>query len=195
MLLKEDFYIRENVVQIAKELLGKVLVTKVNGKLTAGIITETEAYNGIYDKACHAYNGKITERNKIMYAEGGVSYVYLCYGMHYLFNVITNKKNIPDAVLIRGIMPYKGEKYIFERINQQSLKNGILNGPGKVTKALHIDKSFNGESLIHNKKIWIEDEDIQILEDKINIGKRIGIDYAEEDALLPYRFWIDRETL
>lgn len=193
MLLKKDFYIRENVVQIAKELLGKILVTKVNGKITAGIITETEAYNGIYDKACHAYNGKVTERNKIMYAEGGVSYVYLCYGMHYLFNVVTNQKNIPDAVLIRGIMPYKGEKYIFERISPQSLKNGILNGPGKVTKALKIDKSFYGESLIHSKKIWIEDEGIQISENKINIGKRIGIDYAEEDALLPYRFWVDRE--
>ncbi len=187
MKLKKDFYLRENVVQIAKDLLGKILITKINGKLTSGIIVETEAYNGIYDKACHAYGGRKTERNKIMYERGGISYVYFCYGMHYLFNVITNKKYIPDAVLIRAILPYDGKEYVFDRISEKSMNKGILNGPGKVTKALGIDKSLNAISLLGNI-LWITDENISIDENKIQACPRIGVDYAGEDALLPYRF-------
>ncbi len=194
MKLKKDFYIRSNVVEIAKDLLGKVLITKIDNRLTGGIIVETEAYNGIYDKACHAYNGRKTERNKVMYEVGGISYVYLCYGIHYLFNVVTNVKNIPDAVLIRGIIPYKGEKYIFQRISEKSLNKNVFNGPGKVTKALSIDKSLNGVSLLGNK-IWISDEEIKINHQKIQVGPRIGISYAEDDALLPYRFLISAENL
>lgn len=190
MKLKKDFYTRDNVVQIAKDLLGKILITKIDGKITSGIITETEAYNGIFDKACHAYNGRKTERNKVMYEEGGISYVYFCYGMHYLFNVVTNKKDVPDAVLIRGIIPYEGKKIIFQRISEKSMKKGVLNGPGKVTKALSIDKSLNGISLNGNK-IWIEDENIWIDKNKIISGPRIGVDYAGEDALLPYRFYVE----
>jgi DNA-3-methyladenine glycosylase len=194
MVLSKEFYLRDNVVEIAKELLGKVLVTKNNGKITAGIIVETEAYNGIYDKACHAYNGRKTERNKVMYEEGGISYVYFCYGMHYLFNVVTNQKNVPDAVLIRGIIPQKGKDIIFQRISEKSLKKGVLNGPGKVTKALKINKSLNGVSLMSNK-IWIEDEGIKISNNHIITTTRIGIDYAEEDALLPYRFLVNNEVI
>ncbi len=189
MKLKKDFYIRENVVQIANDLLGKILVTKVDGKITSGIIVETEAYNGIYDKACHAYGGRKTERTKVMYEEGGVSYVYFCYGMHYLFNVVTNKKEVPDAVLIRGIIPLKNKKWIFQRISERSLKNGVLNGPGKVTKALGINKSLNGVSLLGNQ-IWIEDDGILIPQNDILVGPRVGVDYAGEDALLPYRFLV-----
>jgi len=185
MKLKKDFYIRENVVQIANDLLGKILVTKVDGKITSGIIVETEAY----DKACHAYGGRKTDRTKVMYEEGGVSYVYFCYGMHYLFNVVTNKKEVPDAVLIRGIIPLKNKKWIFQRISEQSLKNGVLNGPGKVTKALGINKSFNGVSLLGNQ-IWIEDDGIFIPQNDVLVGPRIGVDYAGEDALLPYRFLV-----
>jgi DNA-3-methyladenine glycosylase len=189
MKLKKDFYIRENVVQIANDLLGKILVTKVDGKITSGIIVETEAYNGIYDKACHAYGGRKTDRTKVMYEEGGVSYVYFCYGMHYLFNVVTNKKEVPDAVLIRGIIPLKNKKWIFQRISERSLKNGVLNGPGKVTKALGINKSLNGVSLLGNR-IWIEDDGIFIPQNDVLVGPRIGVDYAGEDALLPYRFLV-----
>jgi DNA-3-methyladenine glycosylase len=189
MKLKKDFYIRENVVQIANDLLGKILVTKVDGKITSGIIVETEAYNGIYDKACHAYGGRKTDRTKVMYEEGGVSYVYFCYGMHYLFNVVTNKKEVPDAVLIRGIIPLKNKKWIFQRISERSLKNGVLNGPGKVTKALGINKSLNGVSLLGNQ-IWIEDDGIFIPQNDVLVGPRIGVDYAGEDALLPYRFLV-----
>lgn len=195
MKLKKGFYIRDNVVQIAKDLLGKILVTKIDGKISSGIIVETEAYNGIYDKACHAYGGRKTDRTKVMYEEGGISYVYFCYGMHYLFNVVTNKKEVPDAVLIRGIVPLKNKKCIFQRISEKSLKNGILNGPGKVTKAMGIDKSFNGVSLLGNQ-IWIEDDGILIPKGDILIGPRVGVDYAGEDALLPYRFLVKNfETL
>ena len=105
MKLKREFYLREDVVQIAKELLGKVLFTNIGGKITAGIITETEAYAGITDRASHAYNNRRTARTEVMYAVGGTSYVYLCYGIHHLFNVVTNKKDIPHAVLIRAIKP------------------------------------------------------------------------------------------
>jgi DNA-3-methyladenine glycosylase len=194
MKLKLDFYTRSNVLQIAKEILGKILVTNINGQLTSGIIVETEAYNGIYDKACHAYGGKVTPRNKVMYEEGGISYVYFCYGMHYLFNVVTNQKNIPDAVLIRGIIPYKGKEFIFQRISEKSMKKGVLNGPGKVTKALQIDKKLNGESLL-GKKIWIEDDNIKINKKDIVVTPRIGVDYAGDDALLPYRFLLKDETI
>lgn len=194
MKLKKDFYTRGNVVEIARDLLGKILVTKIENKITSGIIVETEAYNGIYDKACHAYNGRKTERNKVMYEEGGRSYVYFCYGMHYLFNVVTNKKDIPDAVLIRGIIPYDGKNFIFQRISEKSLKKGVLNGPGKVTKALGIDKTFNNISLLGNR-IYLVDEGMSIDEQQIVVSTRIGVDYAEEDALLPYRFYLSDDFL
>lgn len=194
MKLKKDFYVRDNVVQVARDLLGKVLVTNINNHLTSGIIVETEAYNGVHDKACHAYGGRKTNRTKVMYEEGGVSYVYFCYGMHYLFNVVTNKKDIPDAVLIRGIIPYDGKKYIFQRISEKSMNKGVLNGPGKVTKALNIDKSLNNVSLLGDV-LFIKDIGININDSNILVGKRIGVDYAEEDALLPYRFLVHPEHL
>ncbi len=190
MKLPKNYYLNESVVDIAKDLIGKVLITRINNIATAGIITETEAYNGIYDKACHAYNGRITERNKVLYETGGISYVYLCYGMHYLFNVVTNKKNIPEAVLIRAIKPIEGLTTIFKRISKQSLTNNIFSGPGKVTKALGIDKRLNTQALTGNQ-IWIEDKSIKINYQHLSVGPRIGVDYAQEDALLPYRFYIN----
>lgn len=194
MKLPKDFYTRTNVVEIAQDLLGKILVTRKDKKITAGIIVETEAYNGIHDKACHAYGGRKTERTKVMYEEGGISYVYFCYGMHYLFNVVTNAKGVPDAVLIRGIIPHKGTEYIFQRISTKSLVKNVLNGPGKVTKALAIDKSLNAVSLLGNK-IWIEDDGILIDKKDIITSTRIGVDYAEEDALLPYRFYLNDKCI
>src|SRR6187401_2200797 len=108
MKLDDSFYVREDVVQISRELLGKVLVTRMGNKITSGIITETEAYNGIIDKASHAYNNRRTKRTEIMYHVGGTAYIYLCYGIHSLFNVVTNEKDIPDAVLVRSIIPDRG---------------------------------------------------------------------------------------
>lgn len=194
MKLPKEFYTRSQVLDIAKDLLGKILVTNIQGKLAAGIIVETEAYNGIYDKACHAYGGRKTERNKVMYEEGGISYVYFCYGMHYLFNVVTNKKHTPDAVLIRGLLPYEGETEIFKRLPKPSLKRGVLNGPGKVTKAMGIDKTLNGVSL-SSSIIWIKDEGIQVPLSSIISCPRVGVDYAGEDALLPYRFLVKEEFI
>ena len=186
MKLEREFYTRNDVVQIARDLLGKYLMTNINGVISGGMITETEAYAGITDKASHAYGNKRTTRTEIMYAEGGLSYVYLCYGVHYLFNVVTNVVEVPHAVLIRGIEPSDGILEILKRTNKQKL-NHICDGPGKLTKALGINKGFNKLDLCSDK-IWIEDRGDVVYDDKVLISSRIGIDYAEEDALLPYRF-------
>lgn len=176
--------------KLAKDLLGKVLVTNINKQLTSGIITETEAYNGIIDKASHAYGGRRTVRTETMYREGGVSYVYLCYGIHHLFNIVTNVEDVPHAILIRAVFPLKGKEIILKRRNSDVFKKGLCVGPGKVSKALAIDTSLNAMDLCGNK-IWLEDDNIKIDKKKINVGPRIGVDYAAEDAKLPYRFWVD----
>jgi DNA-3-methyladenine glycosylase len=188
------YFQQDDVVALSKDILGKVLYTKINGKITAGIITETEAYTGINDKASHAYGGKITKRNEVMYRNGGVAYVYLCYGLHCLFNVVTNIKNIPHAILIRSVYPIVGIEEILRRRNLKHLSKNITIGPGKVTQALGINLSHNG-ILLNGKQIWIEDRGIIIPENKINVGTRIGVDYAQEDALLPYRFWVNHSDI
>ena len=191
--IKKSFFISEDVVQIARDLLGKYLFTNLNNEgITSGIITETEAYAGITDKASHAYNNRRTNRTEIMYMEGGVAYVYLCYGIHSLFNIVTNKKNIPHAVLIRGIKPIEGIEIMMKRANKKNEKqlNGI--GPGNVSKLLGIHFSQSGETLSGNK-IWLEDRGLKINSEEILTGKRIGVDYAGEDSLLPYRFWINKK--
>lgn len=189
MKLQKDFYLRNNVVEISKELLGKYLFTKIDGKITSGIITETEAYAGAIDKASHAYNNRRTPRTEIMFAEGGTSYVYLCYGIHHLFNVVTNQKDIPHAILIRAIKPVDGIKTILERRNSEKLHSKISAGPGTVSQALGIKTLHTGLNLMESK-IWIEDKGITINKKDITAGPRIGVDYAEEDAKLPYRFII-----
>ena len=187
MKLSLDYFIQANVVKVAEDLLGKVLFTRINDEVCAGIITETEAYAGVKDKASHAYAGRRTARTETMYAEGGIAYVYLCYGMHHLFNVVTNAKDIPDAVLIRSIIPYHNEALILQRRGQNKHTKNLLNGPGKLSMGLGIDKALNGKSLL-GSEVWIEDRGIHINPSAIQTTSRIGIDYAEEDALLPYRF-------
>lgn len=113
--LSKDFYLRSNVIQVSKELLGKFLITNIDGIKTGGMITEVEAYNGIIDKASHSFGGRRTARTETMFASGGVAYVYLCYGIHHLFNVVTNEKNIPQAVLIRAIEPSIGIEEMLKR--------------------------------------------------------------------------------
>jgi DNA-3-methyladenine glycosylase len=191
MKLDDSFYIRENVVQISRELLGKVLVTRMENKITSGIITETEAYNGIADKASHAYNNRRTARTEIMYNRGGTAYVYLCYGIHSLFNVVTNEKNIPHAVLIRAIQPEKGLQTMLQRRGVKAAGKKTFSGPGSVSQALGIHFSDTGTNLLGNK-IWIEDAGNKILPKQIKITPRIGVAYAGEDAFLPYRFFIDK---
>ena len=187
MKLEESFYLRDDVVRIAKDLLGKVLVTKVGKKITAGIIVETEAYS-YKEKGCHAYNSRMTKRNRVMFKGGGHAYVYLCYGIHHLFNVVTNVEGKADAVLIRALQPAVGEQHIVQRMNRISIKK-TTSGPGKLAKALGIDLALNGDYLL-NDKIWIEDQGIKILKRAIVASPRIGIDYAGEDAELPWRFTI-----
>ena len=186
--LNPSFYIRNDVVQIAKDLLGKLIITDINreGK-TSGIIIETEAYAGITDRASHAYNNCRTKRTEVMYMEGGVAYVYLCYGIHSLFNIVTNKKNIPHAILIRAIKPVKGFDVMLQRVNKKKMQDKFGIGPGNVSKLLGIHFSLSGESLLGNK-IWLEDIGIIVPPDDIIAGKRVGVEYAKEDAALPYRF-------
>ncbi|MBA3704988.1 MAG: DNA-3-methyladenine glycosylase [Bacteroidetes bacterium] len=190
MKLEKDFYLREDVVQISKDLLGKYLFTKIDCELTGGIITETEAYAGKIDKASHAYNNRRTKRTEIMFAEGGVSYVYLCYGIHHLFNVVTNFKNVPHAILIRAIKPATGISTILNRRKTKILHNKIANGPGTLSQALGIRTEHSGLDLTGNT-IWIEDRGIKISKKDIITGPRIGVNYAGEDAKLPYRFIVN----
>lgn len=192
--LDNSFYQRNDVEKIAKELIGKCIFTNINNKIAAGIITETEAYKGITDKASHAFGNRRTKRTEIMYHNGGIAYVYLCYGIHSLFNIVTNTKDIPDAVLIRAIIPNQGLSTILSRLNKNNFKTIYTQGPGKVSKALGINFKHSGIDL-NDYIIWIEDIGFKFNKNDIFIGKRIGIDYAEEDALLPYRFKIDIKKL
>ena len=184
-----SFYTRDDVAQISKELLGKVLCTHIDGQLTAGKITETEAYCGRGDKACHAYNGRRTARTEIMYAEGGKAYVYLCYGIHNLFNVVTNVENQADAVLIRALEPLDGIDTILERRKMDKITPRLTAGPGSLTVAMGIDKSLNKISLL-NDQVWIEDRGYTVSQNEIICSPRIGVAYAEEDALRPWRFYM-----
>lgn len=186
-LPEKSFYLRSDVVTIARELIGMKLCTCFDGNLTSGIITETEAYAGVTDKGSHAYNGRRTQRTEIMFREGGLAYIYLCYGMYSLFNVVTNAKDIPHAVLIRAIKPIDGIETMLQRTGKKKVDKNFLNGPGKLTKALGLHFSQTGTSL-YGHEIWIETTDFRYPEKELNVTPRIGIDYAGEDALLPYRF-------
>lgn len=186
MKLNEDFYQRTNVVKIARELLGKVLFTNIDGVITGGIIVETEAYSW-KERGCHAYGQRKTTRNAIMFGEGGFSYVYLCYGIHYLFNVVTNQPDTPEAVLVRALEPVAGIEEMKSRRGRLQNDFHLTSGPGKLTKALGIDRTFNGKSLLDNE-IWIDDPGTKVAIKSIAVSERIGIDYAGEDARLPWRF-------
>ena len=187
-----SFYQRTDVVKIAKELLGKILVTKWNGIETSGRIVEVEAYNGVIDKASHASGGRRTNRNEIMYADGGAAYVYLCYGIHHLFNVVTNRKEIPHAILIRALEPITGIDVMLHRTGKKQLDNTLTKGPGNVSKALGISfRQHSGHSLLSNE-LFIAEDNFVLNKKDIVASPRIGVDYAGEDAKLFYRFFINR---
>lgn len=184
--LPPSFYTERNAIQAARDLLGLALTTEFDGVRTTGIITETEAYMGAGDRASHAYGGRRTARNEVMYADGGVAYVYLCYGIHHLFNVLVQKRDVPQAVLIRAIHPIEGKDVMLERRGTKQLTTG---GPGTLTQALGIHTIHNGEDL-GNGHIRIADAGVKAPARHIVTGPRIGVDYAGEDALLPYRYRI-----
>lgn len=187
MQLTQDYFLQDDVLFLAKDLLGKYLFTLIDGQIAGGIITETEAYKGTTDRASHAYGGRRTKRNEMMYHAGGVAYVYQCYGIHYLLNFVTNDTDIPDAILIRGIFPTHGCELMQLRTRKTRVSADISNGPGKVSKALGITKSHNGLSLTSDT-IWVEDRNLIIPDSAIQTTPRIGVDYAGNDAKLPYRF-------
>lgn len=189
MLLPETFYTDTDVLKITRKLIGKVLVTNMDGVITAGMITETEAYAGITDKASHAYEGRRTTRTEAMFARGGVAYVYLCYGIHHLFNVVTNIQDVPHPVLVRAIAPIEGTETMLARRNKSKLNSTLTAGPGSLSAALGINKQHTGTSLL-GESIFIEDRGIKISAKDIVATSRIGVDYAGEDALLPYRFYL-----
>src|SRR5688572_18252587 len=182
MKLTESFYERPDVLKIARELLGKGLFTNIDGVITGGIIVETEAYSW-KERGCHAWEARKTGRNSIMFENGGYSYVYLCYGMHHLFNVVTNTSGVAEAVLVRALEPTHGLAEMQIRRGRLANRFHLTSGPGKLTKALGIDRKFNGKSLLSDE-IWIEDLNTKIPSSKIEASPRIGIDYAGEDALL-----------
>ena len=187
--LQKSYFLGHDVLAIARDLLGKYLFTMKDGQLAGGIISEVEAYKGTTDKASHAYGGRRTRRNEMMYHEGGVAYMYLCYGMHHMLNFVTNEEDVPDAVLIRGIIPTHGEELMLRRTGKSRMSHDIGSGPGKVSKLLGLAVADNGCPLTSDT-VWIEDRGLQIPDNQIEITPRIGVDYAGEDALLPYRFLI-----
>ena len=188
--LPTDFYQRKNVLLISRELLGKVLYTNFHGKLTSGIIVETEAYVGITDKASHAYGGKRTKRTETMYAKGGSAYVYLCYGIHHLFNIVTNKENIPHAVLIRAIQPQDGIEIMLQRRQKKKVYQSLTAGPGSLTRSLGITVKDSGTLLMDNL-IWLEDQNINYTNQDILATPRVGVQYAGKDAQNPWRFQVE----
>ena len=187
--LNRAFYSGDDPVPIAKALLGKVLCTNFDGEFTSGMIVETEAYNGRTDKACHSHVHGKTERTRIMFGDAGISYVYLCYGIHHLFNVVTNQEGNADAVLIRGIEPLDGIETILHRRGKPKLERSVGGGPGIASQALGITTKHYGTDLCGDL-IWIEDRNIQIKDSEIIASPRVGVEYAGQDAKLPWRFRI-----
>ncbi len=187
--LSLNFYKRKDVVQIALDLLGKILVTNFDGVTTSGRVVEAEAYVAHIDKASHAFAGRRTLRNDHMYAHAGTAYVYICYGMHQMFNVVTNEKDIPDAVLIRAIEPIEGIDIMLQRTGKPKLDFTLTKGPGNVGKALGIFKKHSGLHLLDDE-IYLVDDGIKLKENEIGISKRIGVESAFPDSELPYRFYV-----
>lgn len=186
MKLPESFYTRPDVVGISRELIGKELHTRIGDVHTVGIIVETEAYSGRNDKACHAYLQRRTKRTEIFYQRGGCAYVYLCYGIHRLFNIITNVEDEADAILIRAVEPLRGTEHMLDRRSLDKINRRLTGGPGSMSQAMGIGLEHYGESL-QGDCIWLEDAKA-VPEQNIIASPRVGIGYAEEDALLPWRF-------
>ena len=187
MRIERKFYMRD-AVTVGKDILGKIIVKKTaDGRMMSGRITKVEAYMGTTDKASHSYGGRRTKITEVMYKEGGYSYVFLIYGMYECFNVTVGREGDPQAVLIRGVEPLENKNLMWEKRKVKKEKD-ISNGPGKLTKALGITREDNGVDLVASENLWLEDDGYKVKD--IIETTRIGIDYAEEDALKPWRFYI-----
>ncbi len=186
--LPREFYTRADTLQIARDLLGKTLVVPdENGARVSGIVVETEAYCGIEDKAAHSYNNRRTTRTETMFAVGGTAYVTFIYGMYFQFNVVAGEIGTPHAVLIRAVEPLENIEKMRERRGRMKDQN-LTSGPGKLCLALGIDKTFNNTDLLGDQ-IRLEDGE-EVANSEIASGSRIGIDYAQEYAEKPWRFWL-----
>lgn len=191
--LQRDFYRNEDTPEIARQLLGKYLCTNFDGQLTCGRIIETEAYRAPEDKACHAYNNLRTKRTEIMFADGGTAYIYLCYGIHHLFNVVTGLEDQAHAVLIRGIEPVEGIDVMLKRRKMEKVQARLSAGPGTLSQALGLHTRYTGVDLCAaNSQIWLEDHGELISKENIIASPRVGIDYAEEWVSVPWRFRIKK---
>lgn len=189
MILPDSFYTRTEIVAISRELLGKILLTEINGVRTSGIIVETEAYAGPEDRACHAFGLRRTRRTAPMYEPGGLAYVYLIYGIYHLFNIVTNVAEEPYAILIRAVEPLEGIEVMLARRKMETVSAKLTAGPGVMSQALGITTAMTGMSL-SGPEVWLEDGPKSIAAKNIVAGTRVGIAYAGADALLPYRFSI-----
>lgn len=190
-ILKRDFYTRADTLRVARELLGKRLVVpSASGERVSGRVVEVEAYLGAGDRAAHSYGGRRTRRTETMYAVGGTAYVFFVYGMHHQFNVVTGPEGLPHAVLVRAVEPDEGVELMRER-RPVSKERELTSGPGKLCRALGIDLSFNGEDLTEGGRVWLEETGVKLKPAQIASGPRIGVAYAAEDALKPWRFWVE----
>jgi len=182
-----EYFLSRHVVRLARELIGKELYSNINGQLTGGRIVETEAYSGAIDKASHAYRNKRTARTEAMFAAGGTAYVYLIYGIHHLFNIVTNREGIPDAILIRALEPTAGLDVMAERRKVKSHEIRMTRGPGALGQAMGFHRSHTGTE-VTGDLIWLE-QGKPVPAEAIVISKRIGVDYADQDAELPWSFY------
>jgi len=187
--LPASYFQGDDVVAISRDLLGKYLFTCIDGIISGGYIVETEAYNGVVDKASHAFGNRQTPRTSTMFMQGGIAYVYLCYGIHEMFNIVTSVEGRPQAILIRAVNPTEGIDIMLLRRNMNALKPNITTGPGSVAKALGISRNINAISL-QSDALWIEDRGLSFPDTAIAAVPRVGVDYAGKDALLPYRFYV-----
>lgn len=189
--LKRDFYTRADTLRVARELLGKRLVVpSETGERVSARIVEVEAYLGVEDRAAHSYGGRRTRRTETMYAVGGTAYVFFVYGMHHQFNVVTGPAGLPHAVLIRAVEPEEGIELMRAR-RPVSKERELTSGPGKLCRALGIDLSFDGQDLTEGGRVWLEETGVKLKPAQIANGPRIGVAYAAEDALKPWRFWVE----
>ena len=189
-LLPQEFYLSTNVVQIAKDLLGKKLISNIGGKITSGIIVETEAYEAPDDLASHAKGFRRSPKNESMYSAPGHSYVYICYGIHDLFNAVTGPEGTPHAVLIRAIEPLEGIETMLKRRKMTKVKKELCNGPGKFTKAM-------GITMNHDRiRLFDPTSPVQIVNSGFNVksilsGPRVGMSHhTKQCGHWPYRFRI-----
>ena len=189
-ILKRDFYTRTDTLRVARELLGKRLVVPAEtGERVSGRVVEVEAYLGAEDRAAHSFGGRRTRRTETMYGTGGRAYVFFVYGMHHQFNVVTGPEGLPHVVLVRAVEPEEGVEVMKAR-RPVPKERELTSGPGKLCRALAIDLTFDGEDLTTGRRVWLEETGVKYRPAQIAAGPRIGIDYAAEDALKPWRFWV-----